>query len=402
MLYISNSDEKLIHDHICNVLYTHDVNVPHILRFWKEAKQDLYSLFGNQLILSKEVVVPVNKDEIRQQVNYLCAVSTFYNRLPFEVYQLFTRNGLAENRYKGETTLELTTPSGKIIKAEPNCRLSKVLRKVAQEWNVPGYEPFRIDLSRILDANQGSGTLCLSIHPLDYITMSDNNDSWSSCMSWLDEGCFRQGTVEMMNSPFVVVAYLKSKKNMQIGEGTWNSKRWRCLYVVTPKVITSVRQYPYTCDELDNEVLKWLRQLAQETGFSEFPEEPVEILEDRTPQNTYIHFHTNFMYNDWYQTRIHTAFLKEDLPSSLSINYSGASECMSCGEEILFRRDDVGDDFAASLCCLSCTDNYARCEGCGGIYLADDMYYHSGTEAMYCCDCYDNLSYEEEEEAEDW
>ena len=35
-------------------------------------------------------------------------------------------------------------------------------------------------------------------------------------MSWADYGCYRQGTVEMMNSPLMVVAYLTAEEPMHM------------------------------------------------------------------------------------------------------------------------------------------------------------------------------------------
>ena len=45
--------------------------------------------------------------------------------------------------------------------------------------------------------------------------MSDNDYGWDSCMGWMNEGEYRLGTVEMMNSPCIVVAYID-------GEEAWN------------------------------------------------------------------------------------------------------------------------------------------------------------------------------------
>lgn len=87
------------------------------------------------------------------------------------------------------------------------------------------FEEFRICQSMCTNTTALEGKLCLSIHPLDYMTMSDNACDWSSCMSWQEDGCYRMGTVEMMNSPCVIVAYLESSHPMYFSrEATWNSK----------------------------------------------------------------------------------------------------------------------------------------------------------------------------------
>ena len=75
----------------------------------------------------------------------------------------------------------------------------RVLSKIATAYNLPGFEDFRIAQSLVTNQANLKGYITLSIHPLDYMTMSDNNCGWDSCMSWQEEGCYRQGTVEMMN-----------------------------------------------------------------------------------------------------------------------------------------------------------------------------------------------------------
>ena len=52
--------------------------------------------------------------------------------------------------------------------------------------------------------------------------MSDNNSGWESCMSWRNNGCYRRGTVEMMNSPYVIVAYLMLEELVSVLENSAN------------------------------------------------------------------------------------------------------------------------------------------------------------------------------------
>ena len=98
-------------------------------------------------------------------------------------------------------------------------------------------DKMRNEISEVTNQNVKKASFVLSIHPLDFMTMSDNNNGWQSCMSWQDEGCYCMGTVEMMNSPYVVVAYLKAKNDMPIGSHysgyTWNNKKWRELFIIT-------------------------------------------------------------------------------------------------------------------------------------------------------------------------
>ena len=127
------------------------------------------------------------------------------------------------------------------------------------------YEAFRIWHSMLFNSAKMTGNLCLSIHPLDYITMSENDEGWSSCMNWHDEGCYRRGTIEMMNSKYVLVAYVKSENNeIYMGnDNHWNSKKWRSLFYLDKDIITSIKGYPYQHPALVKVIIEKLEELAE-------------------------------------------------------------------------------------------------------------------------------------------
>jgi hypothetical protein len=82
-------------------------------------------------------------------------------------------------------------------------------------------------------------------------------------MSWVEHGCYRHGTVEMMNSPCVLVAYLASDNSTYyIGVGKeWNNKKYRQLVIVDPAFITTVRPYPNENTALDEAIISWIQEL---------------------------------------------------------------------------------------------------------------------------------------------
>jgi hypothetical protein len=156
----------------------------------------------------------------------------YTNRFDFDadqecgLHRLMSDDCLISNIYDG-SSFEIQDRNGKSFKINRGCKVSKVLGKLANILNLPGWEDFRICHSQILNQKDLGGNLTISIHPLDYMTMSDNSYGWESCMSWESEGGYRQGTVEMMNSRSVVIAYLSGEDKMRIGDDFWNSKKWR-------------------------------------------------------------------------------------------------------------------------------------------------------------------------------
>lgn len=309
------------------------------------------------------------------------------------IYDLCSTTTLAANIYNGPT-IEIPLPTGKNLKINHGCRVVKMLGKLVEAFgfDTKEFEEYRIHHSQILNQKRLKGTLCLSIHPLDYITMSDNDSDWESCMSWENNGCYRQGTVEMMNSECVVVAYLEAEKPMRLSNaGYWNNKKWRELYIVHPQVITNVKGYPYCNSNLTAEVLKWLSSLVEKSGvFGKnayknkiYHWDSVDHDELYDETKVTIRFSTNYMYNDFGHNYQYCMIGSNvEYKQHIYINYSGASECMLCGE---LDPEFANDDDAVKLVCKNCDD--CICCGCCGriLYNADDCTYVNGESICNSC-----------------
>lgn len=199
----------------------------YILREWNKSKQTLFNIFGEKLMLEKEIQVEdgANK-KIREINNYLISLNpgtNFINSVrklfefngtyfenTYATYNLTRANQLFTNRVAKEFSYR--NKDGKVIKVPEGAKVMKVLQKIAKEFDLPDFEIFRNHISRITETRKSKVKFTLSIHPLDYMTMSDNANGWESCMNWTQgPGSYRAGTIEMMNSPVVVVAYITTK-----------------------------------------------------------------------------------------------------------------------------------------------------------------------------------------------
>lgn len=256
-------------------------------------------------------------------------------------------------------------------------------------------EKARILQSQLLNTKSLKGNLNLSIHPLDYITMSDNEYGWSSCMSWEENGCYKLGTLEMLSSPKVIVAYLTGENNEYhlTSDITWNNKKWRELFVVDKNVISGVRGYPYYNKTLESAVLNKLVELATNNLGWEFEKDTIEFLTNsyspETNEKTYsIRMHTNAMYNDFgvqspqAYLGINTREILKENP--INIYYGDYPYCLNCGEPIYLQNDSEYDTLGDGLECLNCRGLY-HCDECGMICDADDIYDFNGKLLCPCC-----------------
>ena len=418
-----------------------------VLSEWEIQKQrgNLFRLFGNELIKSKKISYETpnfmlcdkmwyaththegydttDADEVQREVKsgkeffdaFSAYISKEYGRksyidfnseaeyrenrsILYDFQDMINETSLVKNKYSGEPHI-IPLGEGHNMNIVHGMKITRILGKLAEAWNLPGYEDFRLRHSQVLNQSKISGELCLSIHTLDYMTMSDNDSGWESCMSWMQHGDYRQGTVEMMNSPCVVVGYLKRSKDMRLfwtrdedkSAIRWTNKKWRCLFIVDKNIITSIKDYPYHNEELDIECVKWLKELAQtqlgwqyEDDIKAFKYKHDGLCEFDDESEDYIRIWTNHMYNDFGAGYEHWCCKGTEFNSSpqtpFILEYSGPSQCMICGE--------VADNFDGSyyLSCEYCSD-ITYCSECGERINHDgDIYWVDGKP--YCYDCY--------------
>lgn len=107
--------------------------------------------------------------------------------------------------------------------------------------------------SQIIQSNKVSGTLCFSVHPLDFLSLSENTCNWRSCHSL--DGEYRSGNLSYMVDKSTVICYLKEDNDRCLPNFPdniqWNSKKWRVLLFFSNNydMLFAGRQYPYSSEE---------------------------------------------------------------------------------------------------------------------------------------------------------
>lgn len=413
--------QKYIYDYAYDGYTPSAIDLKHILRFWNSEKASyLFKMFGEELILSKDIVLKKPIEELSKEFSKGLYsnpnLSNFYNdfsnfafnyrdpdtgiKFYSNLMSLIAPKSLSTNIYPGGT-FQITSPKGKKITFQRGCKTIKALGKIAKEFNLKDFENFRLEHSRFTNQRDVTGKLCISIHPMDYMTMSDNDCGWQSCMSWMNEGCYRQGTVEMMNSDNVIVAYLKSEEDMKISdEFFWNSKKWRQLFIVDENIITGIKAYPFPNEELTEKILNWLRELVKINLNWDFEKKvinynPWRDTEIFSPSDRrYFDFRTEYMYNDFGSTDYHQGIfpLREQSDFNFDdlhyiLNYSGMNECVICGGT-----DNIDLDLDESLLICNNCGNFHYCESCGArLPFNSDGWFWDGDEGPLCQCCYSDL-----------
>ena len=415
------------------------------LSYWKENNKKLFHLLGGNLIVKRPFSYEKPQFQLESEMHQVIRDSqklfdTVYDllqenkkqydmtgELVSHIYDCFCNSVIISDKVRYAIKFKAGDKKG-TLQIQSGMKPIRAMQKIIQYfgWNVTDlFEKFRIQHSMVLNEKIVKGDICISIHPLDFMTMSDNASDWSSCMSWMEQGCYHVGTVEMMNSNNVVCAYIESKTPFKFGrsnkpdhvgeEWTWNNKKWRQLFYVTKDIIVGGKSYPYANEDFTKEVIKILRELAQENlawTYSFGPELYKDMIHigslyrmDRNKSwvhtgKTFKHniiFDTKGMYNDMLNDQYREYWcIRNKVKKTKIISYSGKAPCACCMDPVIEETDDCSyyDDGAYNdrydgvrhILCRSCIDN-RYCNWCGN----EDGYYKTYKlgENYYCSNCWD-------------
>ncbi len=398
-------------------------NIDDVLREWANSKQALYHTLGDKFTIEfpieynrpisdisedcwKETIHPSKFSTFLDNLTgeFKCETNTMYTMF---IHHIYNTDNMATNTINIETPILVQhKDTQKTITIQPGAKYFRALHRLVKECggkydNI--FEEFRIRISQITNNRSLKGTMCISIHPMDFITMSDNSYGWDSCMKWVDDtGDYRMGTVEMMNSPIVVCAYLKGNEPFNFGWNkndeftTWNNKKWRELFIVTPELITEIKSYPYDNEEFTKAVMDTLLALSKENDGNEYNTEIYWThATDVNSRGMRLQFGTyeNGMYNDfgcYRNNKGHLMHYNSQIMENITdcnnyyITYSGAKTCMICGNYI----DDYSADPKEVVCEKHGYYTSTTCSCCGRRITSDNIFYSDWTEQEYCEECY--------------
>ena len=351
---------------------------------------------------------------------------SFLNDIAQESYKCeILANFLAANAdgfFENKTVVDYIIPDGTTIPA--GMRIGKALHRYFDELiGDARVEEVRNEMSRIIQENKVVGTLCLSVHPLDFLSSSENQHNWRSCHAL--DGDYRAGNLSYMTDDCTIMAYLRSDNDVTLPnfpeEVPWNNKKWRCLFFFDRKshIVYEGRQYPYAMPDILNKMTQAF------IAFDFFTHDKRYVL-DAWRDNVFTNFTAN---GHTYDTARHAFFpshgilplekivtdhrdsfhfndlLKSSfyLPKTYDYDLSwfgnthrfkepmvvgGYTPCVRCGNDAVI-------DSNKMVCCrcadvLDGTDEYAEdceyCYLCGDAANADEMTYIEGMYP-YCPEC---------------
>ena len=237
--------EKLIL-HLSNLNEDLRIDIREHLNNWAKNKSHLYLAFGKKLKLEKEIELDFSGN------------STYVKSLISKFYQEITQ-AKVKRFLKSCSNAEVVmnclnrNVSFENVKFRAGDKISKCIGKILDLYDITPAEKdsVLIKFSMLIQGVKAKGSAVLSIDPVDYITMSENNSNWESCHSM--SGCFRTGPFAYLQDSSTTISYVKPKDDCVFTYGdsktlTYSNKNWRQIVLFSKelKYATQLRQYPYT------------------------------------------------------------------------------------------------------------------------------------------------------------
>lgn len=222
------------------------IDIREHLNNWAKNKSHLYLAFGKKLKLEKEIELDFSGNS--PYVKSL--ISKFYQEITQAKVKRFLKS--CSNAEVVMNCLNRNV-SFENVKFRAGDKISKCIGKILDLYDITPAEKdsVLIKFSMLIQGVKAKGSAVLSIDPVDYITMSENNSNWESCHSM--SGCFRTGPFAYLQDSSTTISYVKPKDDCVFTYGdsktlTYSNKNWRQIVLFSKelKYATQLRQYPYT------------------------------------------------------------------------------------------------------------------------------------------------------------
>lgn len=222
-----------------------EVNIEPLMNSWRKAKEKFIALFDGQLIYEfpNEVQFELSEEAKKARLNeFISTVDNVYNNYELAQFLLHNFEDFYQNRLSKDYSCgyfgKKITKGTKIIKAFKEFeRDDEALRRLQDAASI------------LIQENKVKGKLCLSVHPLDFLSSSENTYHWHSCHHL--QGEYRAGNLSYMTDNVTIICYLKGEEQAKLPsfpeDVLWNSKKWRTLLFIHPRnaYMIAGRQYPF-------------------------------------------------------------------------------------------------------------------------------------------------------------
>ena len=418
-----------IKEDVANVIsYSQDIRNPKVdelIDNWYIAKSDFYQLFDGKLIYEVgPIKVELTNTEKQDRIDeFIDKVSDKYNYVGLIRFIKENRNNFFDNVVEepfNDEDLDIHVPAG--------IKISKAFKFFIEDKE--DLDAVQTLMSMLLQESKISGTLCFSIHPLDYLSSSENTYNWRSCHAL--DGDYRAGNLSYMLDSSTIVCYLRGEEDTKLPRFPysvpWNSKKWRMLLFVSDDgdALFAGRQYPFSSNNLLNTIKdnftillnnrskdkdwiyipyyswsNWHDDYIKYISFKKDGADNFELQNKYFPLNGRLYKDKDLIqdvgtlhFNDLLYSSYYTPYYcwtNKYYSSQHKIKFHIGAEvpCLCCGKHPITNHD--------MMVCDSCSihDDYVSCEYCGAELPMDEMIWLADREMWVCPSCYEEIQEED-------
>ena len=198
---------------------------------------------GGKLIYQfpEKMTFRIDEETKEQRINeFIDVVERAYGNTELANFLEGTRDGFYDNR----------VPEDWDDKIKKGCKLVKAFKHFVP--NEPVLKDLQNRASHIIQEESIEGYVRFSVHPLDFLSLSENNHKWRSCHTL--DGDYRAGNLSYMVDKSTFICYVCDEKYHPLPHFPfeWNSKKWRALMFMSEdwNMMFAGRQYPFASQPL--------------------------------------------------------------------------------------------------------------------------------------------------------
>lgn len=243
-----------------------DCNIDPMIEKWFEAKKEFIEFFGDTIYeVPGTVTAYLDPEQQEKKFNKLMD-TLFYKYRQYPTLINFLRNIDYKNFFYNAVVdkyvvNDITIPAG--------MKITKAIKYLIKDKEI--VDDIQTLMSMVIQENKITGQLCFSVHPLDYLSSSENTYNWRSCHALDGEYC--AGNLSYMLDKSTVICYLKGENTAYLPhfphEVEWNNKKWRMLLFLSDdwESMMAGRQYPFFSKSLLDQVkTEWVKMDSQLCG----------------------------------------------------------------------------------------------------------------------------------------
>lgn len=276
------------------------------------------------------------------------------------------------------TNKEITfKDTNKKITFSQNMKVTSLFKKICHHYGIDSKDWLN-EYSKMHQESLVQGELTFSVHPMDFITMSDNDNNWTSCLSVNEGGAYGVAIPELITSSTAFLCYYTVKDFEVVPGINWNSKIFRQLFFLTEEGLFSSLGYPYHSDSMTIKILETIKnKIGWDCKFLLSKHSYEEKYGNNLGVERDVYYLRKTLFCDMDSSSNETAnfyayFNKKK--DEYEVALSGPNICLQCGRE---RRDPQATyntrDKCYQLFCKECLSEEKKCHQCGKTELSYNL-----------------------------